>query len=81
MVEKSPVSVTNKVKHFTLCKRRNLVAVLTVPIENAINFDLAVKQDKEIILVSLVGVALATHEFDMLLFKEFFVFPLEVTIY
>ena len=56
------------------------MTVLTVTIEQAINFDLSVQQDKKVVLVLVIHTPFSTHEFDVFLLEQFLVFSLKVTV-
>lgn len=81
LVEKGAVFVANEVKYLALGEGRHDVTVLAVTVEKAVYLDLAVKQDKKVVLVGLVDAALATTELDVLLKKHLLLALLEVACY
>ena len=46
------------------------MAILTVTIEQAVDFDFSIEQDEEIVLIWLAWLASSTHELDVLLQKH-----------
>lgn len=67
LVEKVSMLVSDEVKDFALGEWWYLMAVLSMPVEETVDLDLAVEQDKKVVLIGLLLSTLAAHEFNVLL--------------
>lgn len=74
------MSVADEVEHFALREGRDLVPVLSMPIEQPVDLDVAVEQNERVVLVRAIEAALATHKLDVLLEEKFLVLPIEVAV-